>query len=58
MQVRHAVRRFQAMSLSLLCAQSRVMALMTVLSQHAPNEIYLSDDNQGLVYVRTTRLMM
>ena len=28
------------------------MALMTVLSQHAPNEHFLSDKDQGLVYVR------
>ncbi len=25
---------------------------MTVLSQHAPNEHYLSDEDQGFVYVR------
>jgi len=29
-----------------------MVALYTVLSQHAPNEHYLSDADQGLVYVR------
>ena len=33
-------------------AQTRIVALMTVLSQHAPNEHYLSDEDQGFVYVR------
>ena len=37
--------------------QSRMVALYTVLSQHAPNEHYLSDDDQGLVYVRPCMLL-
>ncbi len=35
-----------------------MVALYTVLSQHAPNEHYLSDADQGLVYVRLPDLAL
>ena len=38
--------------------QSRMVALYTVLSQHAPNEHYLSDDDQGLIYVRPCMMLL
>ena len=50
----HCVSQCQLLAWQLPClhAQTRIVALMTVLSQHAPNEHYLSDEDQGFVYVR------
>ena len=50
---RHSMHHRSAKTRVGVCTQTRFVALMTVLSQHSPNEHFLSDDDQGLVYVRS-----